>query len=696
MEDRNDNKRYYPSPMEQSILVQSVGNYFSKPERSVERNKIAAEVSAALMKINNHWTHRAVRLWFNNNKHTYNGEGGQPTNPSNGGPPFPIQQHSMPQQHSVHFGEPPFIQQSQQQNIQQPMQQQVPQQQMNPISAHPISQSVIQQPINSALQGPIQSSIPSAIQPPLQQSLQQGISQPLQQSIQQPIQNIQSSLQPSLQTSLQTSLHSSIQPPLQSSLQPSIQQTLQQQQNQPISQIISSIPLQPSSIPPSMQIKPQSSQPQQQQPQSSQAQSKSNQGQSQQQQQIRQNWQTGNYQNFTNRIQGLIESSLKVDDENMATLVQQYDQCLSEMRSVGQTTSHSYAIDPKNSITFPQPDPTEFSFSSSLSVQDALFQSRRYTDVFINSQFDAAFVDGSCAAFHHIARFTPDRALSYEFVDSPKFGESWKTQKVNTNARIESLVVDSDHKCVWMLGNCKVLRLHLDPNQKLQSTDLTPPNPSMYAAPLVVFNGRVVTGYSESNILYFIDNRMKVTQVNTGFSDNNGYSVISPMNDLLLCGLSHSAAVRLINENGAEVRSFVGHTDTPIYISKMSNNTFLTASDDRSLKIWDIRQHAPIGHIGTNRKSITAISGCENYAVFTTHPNQICVVDVRGVPIKPIIGVSTDEYGTSNLYYNPVNDTLCLFGVAAKEGNSDSLLFIDDEGASRKYVFRRYQNFIHL
>ena len=64
--------------------------------------------------------------------------------------------------------------------------------------------------------------------------------------------------------------------------------------------------------------------------------------------------------------------------------------------------------------------------------------------------------------------------------------------------------------------------------------------------------------------------------------------------------------------------------------------------------------------------------------------------------MKSVVCVSTDEYQTSNLYYNPDNDSLCLFGIAAKDGNSDSLLFIDDEGSSRKYIFRRYQNFIHL
>ena len=50
-EQENDNgRRYYPNSLEQSILVQNVRRYFSKPERSQERTKIANEVSEELMK----------------------------------------------------------------------------------------------------------------------------------------------------------------------------------------------------------------------------------------------------------------------------------------------------------------------------------------------------------------------------------------------------------------------------------------------------------------------------------------------------------------------------------------------------------------------------------------------------------------------------------------------------------------------
>jgi len=63
-------RRYHPSLPEQSILSPNLKKYFSYPERSPDRSRIASEVSFQLSKYSNHWTSRAVRLWFNNNRKT--------------------------------------------------------------------------------------------------------------------------------------------------------------------------------------------------------------------------------------------------------------------------------------------------------------------------------------------------------------------------------------------------------------------------------------------------------------------------------------------------------------------------------------------------------------------------------------------------------------------------------------------------
>lgn len=59
--------RHYPSQAE-AVVLHSFGQLYLKyPERSRERNRIASEASGMLMRICPHWTHRAVRIWFNNN-----------------------------------------------------------------------------------------------------------------------------------------------------------------------------------------------------------------------------------------------------------------------------------------------------------------------------------------------------------------------------------------------------------------------------------------------------------------------------------------------------------------------------------------------------------------------------------------------------------------------------------------------------
>ena len=62
--------RYFPSPKEQAILTQTIDQYFSLPERSEQRSIVVQNVTAKLSEINSRWNHRAVRLWFNNNKRT--------------------------------------------------------------------------------------------------------------------------------------------------------------------------------------------------------------------------------------------------------------------------------------------------------------------------------------------------------------------------------------------------------------------------------------------------------------------------------------------------------------------------------------------------------------------------------------------------------------------------------------------------
>jgi hypothetical protein len=65
------NGRYFLSALERSILVQTIEEYFQLPWLSQGRSGFLGAVARSLAEINPRWTKRAVRIWFNNNKHAY-------------------------------------------------------------------------------------------------------------------------------------------------------------------------------------------------------------------------------------------------------------------------------------------------------------------------------------------------------------------------------------------------------------------------------------------------------------------------------------------------------------------------------------------------------------------------------------------------------------------------------------------------
>ena len=89
-DESTSSQRYYANQSEQAILIWGLQSYFSLPERSQNRNKIAKQISSILQRYSPHWSHRSVRLWFNNNKHTFFQPDNKinPINPSINKPPL--------------------------------------------------------------------------------------------------------------------------------------------------------------------------------------------------------------------------------------------------------------------------------------------------------------------------------------------------------------------------------------------------------------------------------------------------------------------------------------------------------------------------------------------------------------------------------------------------------------------------------
>ncbi|KAK8890888.1 hypothetical protein M9Y10_028087 [Tritrichomonas musculus] len=325
--------------------------------------------------------------------------------------------------------------------------------------------------------------------------------------------------------------------------------------------------------------------------------------------------------------------------------------------------------------------------------------------------------------------------------------DSWKTIMVDCQSVVESMVVDCDS--AWILTNHEIIHSSLWNNQRnnandncTQSARIDIPQSSGSRFLSLIGNSGILNGYgvvacfSSSSNLLFVDetNNHEVQTVKTGFS---GISCIATLsNDKIVCGVPLNGTVTLVNKNGDEIRSFVGHCGPtlgvhPLFPSgeNFETNLFASRADDNTVRVWDIRDRVPLFQITTslsfvsnsgptssnaqlpiensalsNRNSPPAqqmpstcpflnVGGDDQYLMFGLH-NQIGVVDIRKDFAKPILGVPTDDYEATSLCYNHELNSVAMFGEVANIASRDSMLFVGNDGHSRKRIFRTYNNFI--
>ena len=189
--------------------------------------------------------------------------------------------------------------------------------------------------------------------------------------------------------------------------------------------------------------------------------------------------------------------------------------------------------------------------------------------------------------------------------------------------------------------------------------------------------------------------RVKTIECQFGTVDD-GIEVILPFGNNIICSLKKSHVLRLVSETGQQISSYFGHLESTMFLEAIDDTTFVSASDDRSLNIWDYRNRIPFIHINTNKRSVVALTASPGFIIYSNHAKQLCTIDIRMPDSpKPLLCISTNEYSPTSLNYDANTDSLHMFGIASKEGNSDSLLFMDDNGTTRKYIYRKYSSFLH-
>ena len=115
---------------------------------------------------------------------------------------------------------------------------------------------------------------------------------------------------------------------------------------------------------------------------------------------------------------------------------------------------------------------------------------------------------------------------------------------------------------------------------------------------------------------------------------------------------------------------------------------FISLSDDNTVRLWDIRNPLPTVQI-----SCSANTFCQdgNYIVLGLANKGLTVFDIRSSAIK--VCVTTQDYIAESISYNAQKDELFMFGMIGRDVFKDSMMFIENDGSSRKRVFRIYHNF---
>lgn len=320
--------------------------------------------------------------------------------------------------------------------------------------------------------------------------------------------------------------------------------------------------------------------------------------------------------------------------------------------------------------------------------------------------------------------------------------ESWKTVLVDCHLVVESMVVDDDS--AWLLTNREIIHSSLFQSQSTAEDGYCASNrielPHIGGSRFVSFIGNrndiegygVVACFSSSSDLLFV-NSSNDQEFQRSQTCCSGISCIAPLsNDLIACGVPLNGTVVLVNKNGDEVRSFVGHCGEvlgvyPLFSSceDYETNLFASRADDNTVRVWDIRERVPLFQITTSLAmtsssssssqssfvntpnldktsssnqqisycSFLNVDGNDQYLMFGLH-HQIGVIDIRKDFAKPILGVTTDDYDPVSLHFNQELNTVGMFGEVENVASRDSMLFVGNDGQSRKRIFRTYNNFI--
>ena len=804
--DNDSNPRYYASKQEQPILIWGLRQYFSFPERSSNRNRIAAQVTSFLQNISPHWTHRAVRLWFNNNKKQYFNENQAhfyqqmanqfnqfsqqnqafqaqvppmmaqpapipsntpqipqklvpknaifpPTSPQNAGQQSP----NMPNMIGFPMNQALKLPQTQplQAPLQQSQQQQQPKIAATPIHSKPIETNLLKASLVKESQISLPQQIPQVIpQNPL-------IDQFKKQQMALPNSNFASF--PPTQTNQPVALpiRSGILPPQKpqnvaipapQKQQQSTNQIIEKDKNENdlTEQIIPSNPtpaknpqaiigdnqspanviMLPAIRPPPPKVRFEQSQTQQQD--HNPIISHSQHGQINQHPELKtmnimQNetlltpLQPKQPDNNYTAINGIIQQLKKIDvsknQKEFNELSDKFDaqarniigidgQCIADRIEFGlpfvrirmpqDITTDDLLVDIPSDFSVPS---KSYSFLDStdtflrpstpdLFPMRAVWQDRRFSEIKLVT-YDTVFITKSKAAYAYSDVLKSEKIISVADLNTDP--TNWQNYPVPSHSQIDELIVTD--KYGFSCADDKIIRtsLHNQSDMPQNSNVCSIPRDKATGNPFLaqLKDDCCLIGYAQSKHIFLYDD-VDLKELN--ILPFNGITSLQGFNDdSFLCSPESSFSIRQLNLQSQEIRSYVGHCNYVRQIIQKDNNSFLSRADDNTVRLWDCRTPLPQMQILT-QASAMCYDG--NYIVIGMPNKGLAIIDIREAKTK--LCVPTQDYNPEAIAYNQEKDELIMFGVIARDVVKDSMMFIDNDGQSRKRVFRKYHNFVSI
>lgn len=686
--------RYYANPMEQKILVQGLHRYFALPERSSNRIKIAKEVSQFLRLYSPHWSHRAVRLWFNNNKHSYIGPDDKPLDPSkisiNVQPPLqvnhmqqPMINSPIPVQHvtQAHTTEELKPVPSSNEFVIPPL---YPKMSMSPEQVTSPSQMLVLPPLklpkttntlSNSPHTPIKGSPPSPTQkqdsqivmPPLSLGASSLKKSPLPSVILQQQNKVQfSEATPGLKIGVQFPIQQQPAqlfqklPPISFSSGPkAFGDELSPEQTYTLASILFNELHQMQESDPNYQQK------------LSEFDEKC----------------TSIISQFGNiQVQKIEKSTtfakfpMKQDPSQDFHFADNMPDSISSTDMLNDIAPRSYSFTRLLYATDIRKEPTPDQFASNI-----IWQPRTYDEMKL-IYFESTAMTDQLAAF----TFTSLQSSNQHTLSVCRYREKkspWISYPVNVDSTIEAMTLNNDD--AWMITNNHICYLTLSKEGK----------PSRVAIPVTPGNRYISKwnigasiAFSSSPKISVINKSMHLQTIDTPYK---GFTCFTSIEDNFFCGINKSMSLRMINSNGKEVRSYLGHCAPIIGIQDLGNNRIATRSDDLTVRLWDIRDKNPILSI-TSPSTCVNLSGTQDYLIIAYHNKNLGVFDIRKPNGKVILGVSTQDYEPASMVYNQSDDILAMFGVVEKDLTKDSMVFVENDGHSRQRIFRVYQKFIGI